>query len=112
MSPIIFLLYVNDLPYVSSKLATSQFADDTTFFFSNSSYSELINTVTSELNYVSSWLRANRLSVNVSKTSAVLFSNVFRDFDSDMNVSFEGSNIEFVDCSNFLGVRMDENLSF
>ena len=112
LSPIIFLLYINDLPYVSSKLATTLFADDTTFSFSSASYSELVNTVTFELNKISNWFRANRLSVNISKTSASLFSNRYRDVDPNLSISFDGSNVEFVDVSNFLGVRMDNNLTF
>ena len=51
------------------------FADDTTVFASASDINNIHATVNRELVGVDNWLKANRLSLNVSKTSYVIISN-------------------------------------
>ena len=51
------------------------FADDTTVFAANSDINNVNATVNRELEGVDNWLKANRLSLNVSKTSYMIISN-------------------------------------
>jgi len=49
------------------------FADDINLFFCNHSLSELENIMNMELEYLSTWFKSNKLSLNINKTNYILF---------------------------------------
>ena len=51
------------------------FADDTTVFASDSDINNVHATVNREVGGLDNWLNANRLSLNISKTSYMIISN-------------------------------------
>src|SRR5688572_25487854 len=67
LGPLLFLLYINDLPNVSNRLFFILFADDTNVFYSHSCINTLFQIVNVELVLVAEWFRANRLSLNLEK---------------------------------------------
>ena len=69
LDPLLFLMYINDLPNCLRDAAPRMFADDTNITLSAKTVADLKLAVTSELNNLTCWLRANRLSLNVAKTS-------------------------------------------
>ena len=73
LGPLLFLLYVNDLPNSSNVLVPIMFADDTNFFFEHSNINTLFKTVNDELMKINEWFSANKLSLNVGKTKFSLF---------------------------------------
>ena len=75
LGPILFLLFINDLPNVSEILNTILFADDANFTLTGKDPVMMIHTANIELNKFYFWCLANRLSVNILKTNFILFSN-------------------------------------
>ena len=71
--PLLFLLYVNDLPNTYSLLKFHLFAYDTNLFFSRKSLGLLESALNQELKYIAEWMKVNRLGLNVSKTNFILF---------------------------------------
>ena len=67
LGPLLFLLYVNDMPLVCKQLLFILFADDTNILYSNSDVVQLTNTVNTELAILSDWFKASMLSLNVQK---------------------------------------------
>ena len=67
LGPLLFLLYINDLPNATKVLKYILFADDTNAFCSNDS-SELIHIINEELKILLDWFRVNRLSINTKKS--------------------------------------------
>ena len=64
LSPILFLIYINDLVFSLKNGKSTLFADDTAI-----SYSEVTTTKLEEdLKSISDWLTANKLTLNVNKT--------------------------------------------
>ena len=63
LGPLLFLLYVNDLPLVSQFLATL-FADDTLLALSEANLSRLENRVNTQLRHIDQWLIHSKLSLN------------------------------------------------
>ena len=72
LGPILFLCFINDLPY-STILFTLLFADDTACLASGNNLEQLVNLINTELNKLAIWFRANKMSVNLSKTKYIIF---------------------------------------
>ena len=75
LGPVLFLLYINDMYRYSNQMRFVHFADETTVFASDSDINNVHATVNRELVGVDNWLKANRLSLNVSKTSNFTFND-------------------------------------
>ena len=73
LGPLLFLLYINDISESSQLLKFFLFADDTTVFYSDKTNPETENLLNTELNKVSDWLAANKLSLNVDKSNFMHF---------------------------------------
>ena len=109
LGPLLFLFYVNDLPNVSEHLSSVLFADDTTVFKSGDNLSQLTRHVNEDLVKIKSWCDANRLSLNIPKTSTTLFT--FSNFEAQ-NVLIDNIPLATVSKSNFLGICVDNKLNF
>ena len=73
LGPLLFLIYINDLPNISDKLQFFLFADDTNIYYESKDRKILEKTVNEELKKLSLWLNLNRLALNVGKTNFVIF---------------------------------------
>ena len=67
LGPLFFLLYINDINNASKILPLILFADDTNIFLSHKDADCLANILNTELNKLSIWFRANKLSLNLKK---------------------------------------------
>ena len=74
LGPLLFLLFINDLPNATD-LLTLLFADDTTFQISGVNVNLLFESANSELEKASNWFIANKLTLNVKKTKFMFFSD-------------------------------------
>ena len=81
MGPVPFILYINDMHRSSDQLRFVHFADDTTVFASDSDINGVHASVNRELVGVDNWLKTNRLSLNVSKSSYMIISNQENSLD-------------------------------
>ena len=73
LGPLLFLLYINDLPNISAKLKFFLFVDDTNIYFESDDLLNVEETVNKELKKLYLWLNVNRLSLNVSETHYIIF---------------------------------------
>ena len=74
LSPLLFLIYINDITK-ASLFHTTLFADDINLHMSNSSFNVLQTTDNLELCKIDHWLRANKLSLNYNKTNFKLLTS-------------------------------------
>ena len=105
--PVLFLLYINDMHRSSDQIRFVHFADDTTVFASDSDINGVHATPTRELVGVDNWLKTNRLSLNVSKTSYMIISQ-----KNALHIKILESIITKILTVKFFGVPLDENLTF
>ena len=72
LGPLLFLLYIDNLPNISKILIFYLFADDTNIYYESNSLNELEKTVNKELSKLYLWLNVNRLSLNIDKTNFII----------------------------------------
>ena len=111
LGPILFLIYINDLPNISSKLKFFLFADDTNIFHDSDNYFTLERTMNKELKKLYQWLILNRLSLNISKTNFVIFSPINKP-KANVTLLINKHAITEASYVKYLGVLFDSNLSF
>ena len=70
LGPLLFLLYINDMPYALKYSKTTMYADDTSLAYSAKSVSDISNVMNYELESLRKWLFSNKLSLNVAKTTS------------------------------------------
>ena len=111
LGPILFLLYINDIANVSKVLLPIIFADDTNVFLSGKKIPDLIQIMNNELGKLLQWLHVNKLSLNIGKTYFMVFS-FNKSVAHKENVEIDGIVIKRVSCTKFLGVMLDEHLTW
>ncbi len=128
LGPILFLIYINDLP-LASALKKLLFADDTTLLASGGDLGELFAFVNTEFHKVVTYFRTNGLLIHPQKTNFMLFSNSRLAADSNLQFFINNNNPDTFDCKNltpirritasdtdpttkFLGIYIDQNLNF
>ena len=110
LGPTLFNLYLNDICNVSSILEFTLFADDTNIIYSHDSTTSLCNTLNTELEKLNAWFNLNKLSINLQKTNYITFST--NNSDSTIQIAINGSNIEKVNSTKYLGVYIDHHLNW
>lgn len=114
LGPLLFILYVNDICNTSKVLKTILFADDTTCFYSHKNVNILCDTVNKELKEICNWFKANKLSLNAKKTNLMFLGTRFqtKNVRDDCNVFLDGCRLTRVTEAKFLGITIDENLTW
>ena len=111
LGPLLFLIYINDLPNVCDKTMPFLFADDTNLLISGSNSQKLYEAANNDLNAIAEWLKVNRLSLNVKKTHYMVFSYTKVKSDN-AELKIEGETIPEVSKTKFLGVIIDNRLNW
>ena len=111
LGPLLFLIYVNDMPSVLVNGASViQYADDTTLYSSRKEIYDLCNELTFNLSRIKAWLDTNYLSLNVSKTYFTIFT--YNPIPQNISIDLNGQKIEHSPNPTFLGVTLDSKLTF
>ena len=129
LGPILFLIYINDLPS-SSLLRSLLFADDTALLARGSNINDLADFVNTEFHKVVQYFRKNKLALHPEKTKVMFFSKShlvnsnpptifinFNNMDSAVNpellVPIENISINSrIPAIRYLGVYFDPQLNF
>lgn len=114
LGPNLFLLYINDIVQYVNKCNIQLFADDTLLYLIGENVDEIVNTINEELRIIEKWLSGNSLDVNTSKTKFLIIKSKYNmiDINSHSGIYINGESIEQVRECKYLGVIIDENLTF
>ena len=72
LAPLLFILCINDLPNSPTKLSFRLFADDANIFYASNNLKEIEKVMNEEFQNILKYCNANRLSINMQKTSFML----------------------------------------
>ena len=111
LGPLIFLIFVNDLSLHLENTVCVQFADDTSLIFIHRNLVYLNYLVESQLAAIQDWFYANRLTLNVEKSSYLLFSNS-KTAKNRFNVNLNGTTLPRVNQAKLLGTWIDDKLTW
>ena len=113
LGPLLLIIYMNDICNVSQLLFTVLYADDTSVLLNGKSLNLIIDTVNSELQLLSTWLKSNKLSLNTTKSYYAVFHRArIKLPNSSIKIKFDEANIIEVQCIKYLGVILDNKLSW
>lgn len=100
LGPVLFLIYINDLPYNDQTVKYTLFADDTTVSLSADALDEGLRSARLARERAEDWFCSNRLLLNAEKTRMVVFS---------LRELLDTPNVPAV---TFLGVTLDPKLQW
>jgi len=110
-SPLLFLIYVNDLSVVvKNKLFL--YADDSAILVCGKRKDITESVRGTELETVSKWLICNKLSLHLGKTKSVFFGSKQRLSKTELNITCNGNSIVSEEYVKYLGAILDQSLSF
>ena len=113
LGPLLFLIYVNDLPSTVNNCDITLYADDTVLFCSAKSAIELEQKLNSDLLNLSHWFAANRLTLNTSKCKFMVFtSNAKLTRLNSVSLLIDNCPLSRAESFKYLGITLSPTLSW
>ena len=114
LGPLLFLLFINDLPLHITSSQADLYADDTTIHCTGRSLNTIQDSITNDLERIEEWCKGNKMYINPTKTTSMVIGSRQKLAKTDhvLNLSVGNSHIRDVNCEKLLGVFIDENLDW
>ena len=112
LGPLLFLIYINDLNKAIKFSKTHHFADDTNLLFVGKSMKKVQKFVNIDLKLLCNWLKANRISLNASKTELIIFRDPRKKSNHDLKIKINGKKLVPSKFVKYLGVLIDCHLNW
>jgi hypothetical protein len=109
ISPVLFSLYVNDMPVPSCHVQIALYADDTTVIANSRKPALLVSYQESYIADLELWLKKWRIAINVSKSMAMRFTS--RRIQNPRPIGLFGEPIVWVHTARYLGMTLDKRLT-
>jgi len=114
LGPLLFLIYINDLPHCLSSCHPRMYADDTHITYAGADLSSIQSNLNHDLSKLSKWLTSNKLTLNSTKTEFMLIVSRQRlnTLPDTLELSINDVPINRVSSVKSLDVLIDENLTW
>ena len=116
LGPLLFILFINDLPLQNLNVNIDMYADDTTVHTSGRSVMQIQNQLNTDLSVISNWCYNNNMFINPAKTTAMIIGSrqklhVSSSTDSII-LKIGSDDINLVEKHKLLGITVDNHLDW
>ena len=115
MGPLLFLLFINDLPLYVNNVNTDLYADDTTLYDITNSIEDIENNLQIALDSLNTWCKCNGMLPNSSKTKNMFVTTNQKRQRLDkeiLDLKFNEESLSMISNDKILGVFVDKNLTW
>ena len=116
MGPLLFLIYINDLPNCLKSTIPYLYADDTQIFTSLHDTAKIADSLNSDLENITDWLTVNKLQSHPNKTKIMVIGSRYnlnlKVSDLRSNIRINNNVVLSVFSQKCLGIYLDERLAF
>ena len=112
LGPLLFLIFINDLPLNINNVLTDLYADDTTLYYIDKSEAYIEQQLQCALLKLSEWCKENGMLINTTKTKVMLITTPQRRFylnNYNPQLTYNNEQLSVVACEKILGVFIDNN---
>lgn len=110
LGPLLFILYINDLPLNVDQPMTL-FADDSTITITCKNKDTYEQDINNSLTSLIIWLERNNLKINLDKTHVMYFKQR-TNTTNDIIIQYKNQTVNEVDSTKFLGINIDKQLNW
>jgi hypothetical protein len=110
LGPLLFLIFINDLPFLLDDLSCKLFADDTTIYTSDSDVSSLTSRFQKKIEPLELWCKYNKMDINWKKTYVMFICS--KEIETPTSIILNKVPVEVVKEFKLLGVTIDSKLDF
>ena len=115
LGPLLFLMFINDLPLYTDNVFTDLYADDTTIYQISNSQHFIEQDLQMALQKLSVWCKLNGMLLNTEKTKVMLITTSQKRLhlhNSILNLTFNNDSLKNIDNDKVLGIYIDNNLTW
>ena len=112
LGALFFIAYMKDIFHVSKNLVNILYADDTSILLSRSDLQKLVCEMNTELELISEWFKANKLTLNIDTTYYMVFHRGRRKFKNNIELVFNDMKIRETKSIKYLDVIIDSKLNW
>lgn len=110
LGPLLFIIYINDLPNSCNTLKPIIYADDTTLY-TKLNVKNAEHSINLDLEKVNTWLKVNKLSLNIKKTKFMILHKQNKKFHVP-HLSLNQGKLQQCESFNFLGLHISQHLTW
>lgn len=112
LGPLLFVLFINDLPNIVSECHLIMFADDNSLLITKDNHLDLVHNSQEKINTFVSKFSSDKLLLNESKTVFINFTPRSLNYQESFLLRINGQSLEQVKSTKFLGVHIDNALNW
>lgn len=112
ISPMLFILYINDIQTTLRTSTARLFADDALITYAHEDITQAMHVIEEDLQRLYGWLCGNKLKLNLDKTKYMIIGNRTIDEEALEYLTINGVRLDRVKSIKYLGVMIDSGLKF
>ena len=93
LGPLLFIIFINDLNLSVTSSKVHHFSDDTNLLLINKSLKKINSLINHDLALLVQWLRANKISLNTSKTEIIIFRPKHKIITKHLNLKWRQNKL-------------------